>query len=62
MSDKKLTYEQIEFLYQAAIHSANKVLFEEKFEEHGWTQKEFIEMFLWTSKAIEEGKLQRWMN
>jgi len=62
MADKKLTFEQMEFIYQAAIQAANKTLFVENFEEHGWTEKEFTETMLWTLKAIAEGKTQRWVN
>jgi hypothetical protein len=62
MSDKKMTYEQMEFLYQTAINAANKTLFEDNFEQHGWTEKEFTETMLWMLKAIQEGKVQRWVN
>ena len=62
MSDKKMTYEQMEFLYQTAINAANKTLFEDNFEQHGLTEKEFTETMLWTLKAIQVGKMQRWVN
>ena len=62
MADKKLTFEQMEFIYQAAIQAANKTLFVENFEQHGWTEKEFTQEMLWTLKAIQEGKIQRWVN
>ena len=62
MANKKISYEQMEFLYTSALQAANKSLFEDNFKEHGWTQKEFMETMLWTMQAIAEGKTQRWVN
>jgi len=62
MTEKKLTFEQMEFIYQATLETANKALFEDHFSEHGWTQKEFTETMLWTMQALAEGKLQKWVN
>lgn len=63
MSDnKKMTYEQMEFMYQTAIQAATKTLFEDHYGDHGWTQKEFTETMLHVMKAIQEGKMQRWVN
>jgi hypothetical protein len=52
----------MEFMYQTAIQAATKTLFEDHYADHGWTQKEFTETMLWTMKAVQEGKLQRWVN
>ena len=63
MSDSpKLSYEQMEFLFQTAIQTATKTLFEENFEKHGWTFKDFSIYAAEYQKAIQDGKIQRWVN
>jgi hypothetical protein len=52
----------MEFLFQTAIQTATKTLFEENFEKHGWTFKDFTIYMAEYQKAVQDGKIQRWMN
>jgi hypothetical protein len=62
MADKKLTYEQMEFIFQGAMEAARKTLFDDNFEQHGWTFKDFSIAAAEYQNAIIEGKIQRWVN
>jgi hypothetical protein len=61
-SNRKISYEEIEFQYQAAIDAATKQLFEGDYQKHGWTLEEFTEAAKIYFEAIETGKLTRWVN
>lgn len=58
----KLTYEQMSFMHDLAIDTALKELYEKHKHEHGWTLDEFVKAKINYINAIEEGKLQRWVN
>jgi hypothetical protein len=39
----KLTFEQMDFIYEMAFETMLTTLFETKYEEHGWTYDDFCE-------------------
>jgi hypothetical protein len=58
----KLDYEKMEMLYQLALESATKTLFEDHFKEHGWTKEDFITASVEYANALADGRVQRWLN
>ena len=60
--DSKLPFEQIEFLYDVAIQTATKTLFEDNYEKHGWTQAEFNDVLIAVTQSMLESKLHKWVN
>lgn len=60
--NKKLTYEQIEFAYQSALDTATKQLFEDFYDQHGWTKEEFLKASVLYANAIADGRLVQWLN
>jgi hypothetical protein len=59
---RKLTYEQMEMAYELALEFATKALFEDNFQEHGWTKEEFMNASVEYSMALEQKRFTRWVN
>lgn len=58
----KISYEHMEFLYDIAIQAAVKTLFEENFDKHGWTYKDFNDTMSTVIESMVIGKQQPWVN
>lgn len=58
---RKLSYEEMSFLYDAAVRTAIKVLFE-KNDQHGWTEQEFNQTTDLIIAAEQQKLITRWVN
>ncbi len=48
----KLSLDEIKALHQVALEAADKALFEDKFELHGWTAEAYTEAILAEAESI----------
>ena len=58
----KITFEQMNFLYEMALDTATKTLFVDNQDKHGWDKDEFINALIEFSEAELHSKEQKWVN
>lgn len=48
----KLSLDEIKALHQVALEAADKALFEDRFEIHGWTAQEYTDALLTEAESV----------
>lgn len=60
-TNRKLTYDEISFIYDSVVRTAIETLFAQK-DKHGWSEKEFNEVTQMVIAAEEQKLINRWVH